>query len=99
MKGREEDDTYKSKTSQNPTHSQTNHVANPTMSDQQGQVAATLYGNSSTTVTGKGSQKSDVIPRKEMIMTLYLMCFVLFRVTSDGFDTIMYKSLFMKMNK
>lgn len=94
MKGREEDDKHKSKTSQNRTHSRTNHAANPTVSDQQGQVAATLYGNSSTSVTGKGSQKNDVIPMNEMIVIPYLMYFVLFRVTCDGFDTIMYKSLF-----
>ena len=55
MKGREDDDTYKSKTSQNLTHSRTNHVANPTVSDRHGQVAATQYGISSTPVTGKGS--------------------------------------------
>ena len=90
MKGREEDDT---KTSQNPTHPRTDHVTNPTVSDQQGQVATTLYGISSTPVTGKGSQKRDAIPMTVMIMIPYLMCFVLFRVTSDGFDTFMYKSL------
>ena len=37
------------------THSRTNHVVNPTVSDRQGQVAATQYGKSSTPVTGKGS--------------------------------------------
>ena len=94
MKGREEDDEHKSKTSQNRTHSQTNHVANPTVSDQQGQGAATLYGNSSTSVTGKGFQKNDVIPMNDLIVIPYLMYLVLFRLTSDGFDTIMYKSLF-----
>ena len=95
MKGREEDDTDKSKTSQNLTHLRANHVANPTVSDQQGQAAATLYGNSRAPVIGKGSQKSDVIPKIEMIMIPHLMCFILFRAT-DGFATIMYKSLFMK---
>ena len=55
MKGREEDDEHKSKTSQNRTHSRTNHAANPTVSDRQGQVAAIQYGKSSTPVTGKGS--------------------------------------------
>ena len=55
MKGREEDDAHKSKTLQNRTHSRTNHVVNPTVSDRQGQVAATQYGKSSTPVTGKGS--------------------------------------------
>ena len=62
MKGREEDDAHKSKTLQNRTHSQTNHVVNPTVSDWQGQVAATQYGKSSTPVTGKGSQENDVMP-------------------------------------
>ena len=94
MKGREEDDKPKSKTSQNPTHSRTNNVANPTVSDQQGQVAATLYGHSSTSVTGKGFQKNDVIPMNELFVIPYLMYLVLFRLTSDGFYTIMYKSLF-----
>ena len=55
MKGREEDDTHKSKTSQHRTHSRTNHVVNPTLSDRQGQVAATQNGMSSTPVMGKGS--------------------------------------------
>ena len=55
MTEREEDDEHKSKTSQNRTHSRTNHAANPTVSDRQGQVAATQYGISSTPVTGKGS--------------------------------------------
>ena len=68
-------------------------MANPIVSDQQGQVAATLYGISSTPVIGKGSQKNDATPMTVMIMIPYLMCFVLFRVTSDGFDTFMYKSL------
>ena len=80
MKGREEDDKPKSKTSQNPTHSRTNHMANPTASDQQGQVAATLYGNSSTSVTGKGFQKNDVIPMNELIVIHYLMYLVLFQI-------------------
>ena len=53
MKGREEDDTYKSKTSQNPTHPRTDHVANPTVSDRQEQVAVTQHGKSSTPATGK----------------------------------------------
>ena len=55
MTRREEDDKHKSKTSQNRTHSRTNHVANPTMSDRHDQVAATQYEISSTPVTGKGS--------------------------------------------
>ena len=55
MTGREEDDAHKSKTLQNRTHLRTNHVVNPTLSDRQGQVAATQYGKSSTPVTGKGS--------------------------------------------
>ena len=55
MTRREEDDKHKSKTSQNRTHSRTNHATNPTVSDRQGQVAATQYGISSTLVTGKGS--------------------------------------------
>ena len=101
MTRREEDDKHKSKTSQHRTHSRTNHVANPTVSDQQGQAAATLYENSSAPIIGKGSQKSDVIPMNEMIMIPYLMYFVLFRVTSDGFDTIMYnvQVSFYEMNK
>ena len=55
MTRREEDDKHKSKTSQHRTHSRTNHVANPTAPDRQGQVAATQYGISSSPVTGKGS--------------------------------------------
>ena len=55
IKGRKEDDAHKSKTSQTPTHSRTHHVANPTVSDRQGQVAAIQNGKSSTSVTGKGS--------------------------------------------
>ena len=55
MTRREEDDKHKSKTSQHRTHPRTNHVANPTAPDRQGQVAATQYGISSTPVTGKGS--------------------------------------------
>ena len=33
------------------------------------------------------------------MITMYVMYFVLFRVTSGGFDTMMYNSLFWKMNK
>ena len=55
MKGREENDTHKSKTSQHRTHSRTNHAVNPTLSDRQGQVDATQYEMSSTPVMGKGS--------------------------------------------
>ena len=55
MTRREEDDKHKSKTSQHRTHSRTNHVANPTAPDRQGQVAATQYGIPSTPLTGKGS--------------------------------------------
>ena len=55
IKGREEDDVHKSKTSQNRTHSRTNHAVNPTVSDRQGLVAATQHGKSSTPVMGKGS--------------------------------------------
>ena len=62
MTGREEDDEHKSKTSQNRTHSRPSHMVNPTVSDRQGQVAATQYGKSSTPVTGKGSQENDVMP-------------------------------------
>ena len=55
IKGRQEDDTHKSKTSQHRTHLRTNHVVNPPLSDRQGQVAATQNGMSSTPVMGKGS--------------------------------------------
>ena len=53
-KGREEDDAHKSKTLQNRMHSRTNHADNPTVSDRQGQVAATQNGMSSTPIMGKG---------------------------------------------
>ena len=55
IKGREEDDVHKPKTSQNRTHPQTNHAVNPTLSDRQGQAAATQHGKPSTPVKGKGS--------------------------------------------
>ena len=42
-KGREEDDAHKSKTLQNRTHSRTNHVVNPTVSDRQGQVGHMVW--------------------------------------------------------
>ena len=38
-KRREEDETHQPKTSLNCTHSQTNHAANPTVPDRQGQIA------------------------------------------------------------
>ena len=55
IKRREEDDVHKPKTSQNRTHPQTNHAVNPTLSDRQGQAAATQHGKPSTPVKGKGS--------------------------------------------
>ena len=56
MKGREEDDEHKSKTSQNRTHSRPSHMVNPTVSDRHGQVAAAHSTESqSVPVTGKGS--------------------------------------------
>ena len=39
IKRREEDEVHQPKTSQNRTHSQTNHAANPTVPDRQGQIA------------------------------------------------------------
>ena len=53
IKGREEDDVHKSKTSQNRMYSRTNHAANPTVSDRQEQVAITQHEKSSTPATGK----------------------------------------------
>ena len=53
IKGREEDDVHKSKTSQNRMYSRTNHAANPTVSDRQEQVAVTQHEKSSTPATGK----------------------------------------------
>ena len=55
IKRREEDEVHNPKTSQNRTHSQTNHVANPTVSDRRGQAAVIQHGKSSTTSNGEGS--------------------------------------------
>ena len=108
MKEREEDDEHKSKTSQNRTHSRTNHAANPTVSDRQEQVAVTQHEKSSTPpATGKRFIRIQLEVKEEgcamkidiTVITMYVMYFVLFRVISGGFDTMMYNSLFWKMNK
>ena len=105
MKGREEDDEHKSKTSQNRTHSRTDHAANPTVSDRQEQVAVTQQEKSSTPATGKRFIRIQLEVKEEgcaidlIMFTMYVMYFVLFRVLSGGFDTFMYNSLFWKMNK
>ena len=49
-----EDEVHKPKTSQTRTHSRTNHVVNPTVSDRQGQVAVIQHRKSSTTSNGEG---------------------------------------------
>ena len=86
-------------------YSRTDHAANPTVSDRQEQVATTQHEKSSTPATGKRFIRIRPEVKEEgctIDFTVFTMCvtyFVLFRLTSDGFDTFMYKSLFMKMNK
>ena len=85
-------------------YSRTNHAANPTVSDRQGQVAATQHEKSSTPVTGKRFIRIQPEVKEEgcamkidiTVITMYVMYFVLFRVISGGFDTFMYNSLFWK---
>ena len=99
MKGREDGDAHKSKTLQNPTHSRTNHAVNPTVSDRQGQVAATQYRKSSTPdirIQPEVKEEGRAMKIDITMITMYVMYFVLFRVTSGGFNTIMYNSLFGK---
>ena len=51
MKRREDDDMNKSKNSQHRTHSETNHVVNPTLPDRQAIIQNEMW---STPVKGKG---------------------------------------------
>ena len=100
--GREKEGVHKSKTSQNRMYSRTDHAANPTVSDRQEQVAVTQREKSSTPATGKRFIRIQPEVKEEgramkidiTMITMYIMYFVLFRVTSGGFDTMMYNSLF-----
>ena len=100
MKGREEDDVHKSKTSQTRMYSRTDHAANPTVSDRQEQVAVTQREKSSTPATEKRfiriqrEVKGEGCAIDFTMFTMYVMYSVLFRVSSGGFDTCMYNSLF-----
>ena len=105
IKGREEDDVHKSKTSQNRMYSRTDHAANPTVSDRQEQVAVTQREKSSSPATGKRFIRIQREVKKEgctiyftmfTLYVMYVMYSVLFRVSSGGFDTFMCISLFEK---
>ena len=88
MKGRKEDDD----STQKPTNESTrvDHFANLSARVQLEQPFTNFRIQPEVTEEGR-----EILI---MILTyaLYVICFVLFRVTSGGFDTLMYSSLFWK---
>ena len=91
MKGKKEDDD----STQKPTNesTQVDHFANPLEHVELELSFKTLESNQK--VKGEGrAMKTDIT-----LISMYVTYFVLFRVTSGGFYTLMYSSLFWKMNK
>ena len=99
---REEDNVHQSKTPQTRMYSRTDQAANPTVSDRQEQTAVTQREKSSSPATGKGFIRIQREVKEEgyaidfTVFTMYVMYSVLFRVSSGGFDTFTYNSLFEK---
>ena len=86
MKGKKEDDD----STQKPTNESTrvDHFANPLAHVEFELPFKTLESNQKVKEEGR-AMKTDII-----MISLYVMYFVLFRLTSGGFYTMMYNSLF-----
>ena len=91
MKGKKEDDDR----TQKPTNESTrvDHFANPLAHVELELPFKTLESNQKVKEEGR-AMKTDIT-----MISMYVMYFVLFRVTSGGFDTLMYNLLLWKMNK